>query len=68
MRGRGCGPPNRFLTVRFMSTTLQTPAQWAQNEFAFAPLGDQRRTKRLVKIATNLAAAPGPNFRNLFMK
>jgi Transposase DNA-binding/Transposase DDE domain len=42
-----------------MNTTLSTPAQWAQQEFALARLGDQRRTQRLVKIATRLAQNPG---------
>jgi hypothetical protein len=42
-----------------MNTTLSTPAQWAQQEFALACLGDQRRTQRLVKIATRLAQNPG---------
>jgi hypothetical protein len=42
-----------------MSTSLTTPAQWAQMEFALAQLGDQRRTQRLVKIATRLAQSPG---------
>jgi hypothetical protein len=41
------------------TTTLQPAGQWAQNEFAFAELGDPRRTKRLVNIATKLAANPG---------
>jgi hypothetical protein len=40
-------------------TTLQPAGQWAQNEFAFAELGDPRRSKRLVNIATKLAASPG---------
>lgn len=42
-----------------MNTTLSTPAQWAQQEFALAQLGDQRRTHRLVNIATRLAQNPG---------
>jgi hypothetical protein len=42
-----------------MSTCPTTPAQWAQMEFALAQLGDQRRTQRLVKIATRLAQSPG---------
>lgn len=42
-----------------MSTTLIPPGPWAQNEFAFAKLGDARRNKRLVNIATKLAAHPG---------
>jgi hypothetical protein len=49
-----------------MYTTLHTPAQWAQNEFGFAPLGDQRRTQRLVKIASNLAASPGGTLPQAF--
>jgi hypothetical protein len=35
------------------------PAQWAQMEFALVQLGDQRRTQRLVKLATRLAESPG---------
>lgn len=42
-----------------MSIHLSTPTQWAQAEFALAELGDQRRTERLVKIATRLAQNPG---------
>jgi hypothetical protein len=42
-----------------MNPTLSTPAQWAQQEFALARLGDQRRTQRLVKIASRLAQSPG---------
>ncbi len=43
-----------------MSTTTLKPAgQWAQEEFAFADLGEPRLNKRVVKIATNLAARPG---------
>jgi hypothetical protein len=34
------------------------PAQWAQAEFALAELGDQRRTNRLVTMATHLAQTP----------
>ena len=49
-----------------MNTTLLAPAQWAQNEFAFAPLGDTRRNKRLVKIATQLAAKPGGTLPQAF--
>jgi hypothetical protein len=40
--------------------------QWAQNEFAFAPLGDRRRTQRLVRIATQLAASPGGTLPQAF--
>jgi hypothetical protein len=42
-----------------MITTLSSPESWAQNEFGFVQLGDQRRNKRLVQIAENLAANPG---------
>ncbi len=49
-----------------MSTTLLPPGQWAQNEFGFAELGDGRRNKRLVKIATNLAATPGGTMPQAF--
>jgi len=41
------------------TTTLQPAGQWAQEEFAFANLGDHRLSKRLVNVATNLAANPG---------
>jgi hypothetical protein len=47
-------------------TTLQPPGQWAQNEFAFAELGDPRRTKRLVNIANKLAANPGGTLPQAF--
>jgi len=40
--------------------------QWAQNEFGFAELGDCRRNKRLVKIATNLATCPGGTLPQAF--
>ena len=41
-----------------MSTTLLTPAQWAEVEFGSAPLGDRRRAQRLVRIGTSLAQTP----------
>ena len=41
-----------------MSTTLLTPAQWAEVEFGSAPLGDRRRSQRLVRIGTSLAQTP----------
>jgi Transposase DNA-binding len=41
-----------------MTTSLLTPDQWAQTEFALAELGDQRRTQRLVKMASCLAQTP----------
>lgn len=49
-----------------MSTTLIPPGQWAQNEFAFAQLGDGRRTKRLMRIAAGLAAKPGGTLPQAF--
>lgn len=48
-----------FLTpTANMTTNLLAPAQWAQSEFALAELGDQRRTQRLVTLATCLAQTP----------
>jgi Transposase DNA-binding/Transposase DDE domain len=41
-----------------MTTSLLEPTQWAQSEFALAELGDQRRTQRLVTMATCLAQTP----------
>ena len=59
--------PNRFLSpIRYMNTTLLPPAQWAQSQFGFAALGDGRRSKRLVKIATQLAAHPGGTLPQAF--
>jgi hypothetical protein len=49
-----------------MSTTLLPPAQWAQQEFAFAQLGDQRRNQRLVNIAEHLAANPSGTLPQAF--
>src|SRR5580700_9084510 len=49
-----------------MSTSLIPPAQWAQIEFGFAQLGDQRRNKRLVNIAQHLAAHPGGTLPQAF--
>jgi len=40
--------------------------QWAQNEFGFAKLGDSRRNRRLVNIATHLAAKPGGTLPQAF--
>ena len=45
---------------------LLRPDQWAQNEFASAALEDKRRTKRLVKIGTRLAAKPGGTLPQAF--
>ena len=41
-----------------MTTSLLAPAQWAQTEFALAELGDRRRTRRLVQMASCLARSP----------
>ena len=49
-----------------MSTLLIPPAQWAQQEFGFAHLGDQRRNKRLMNIAEHLAANPGGTLPQAF--
>ena len=49
-----------------MTNTLLRPAQWAESEFALAQLGDQRRTQRLVKIATNLVQQPGGTLPQAF--
>jgi hypothetical protein len=49
-----------------MSTSLLPPGQWAQQEFALAELGDQRRNKRLVNIAQSLAANPGGTLPQAF--
>jgi len=49
-----------------MSTNLTAPSQWAQTEFGLAQLGDQRRTKRLIKIAAGLAQSPGGTLPQAF--
>jgi hypothetical protein len=49
-----------------MSTMLLPPAQWAQNEFGFAQLGDKRRNQRLVNIAEHLATHPGGTLPQAF--
>lgn len=41
-----------------METTLSAPAHWAEHEFAAVPLGDARRTHRLVRVAAALAQCP----------
>lgn len=47
-------------------TTLEPASQWAQEEFAFADLGEPRLNKRVVKIATNLALSPGGTLPQAF--
>jgi hypothetical protein len=49
-----------------MIDSLLPPAQWAQNEFAFAQLGDARRNKRLMHIAGRIAANPGGTLPQAF--
>jgi hypothetical protein len=49
-----------------MSTTLLPPGPWAQCEFGFAQLGDQRRNQRLVNIAEHLAGSPGGTLPQAF--
>jgi Transposase DNA-binding/Transposase Tn5 dimerisation domain len=49
-----------------MINSLMPPAQWAQTQFGFADLGDQRRTNRLVKIGQALAANPGGTLPQAF--
>jgi hypothetical protein len=49
-----------------MRTTLQPAGQWAQEAFAFANLGDPRLSKRLVNVATKLAANPGGTLPQAF--
>ena len=39
-------------------TTLHQPAQWAQLEFSNTQLGDPRRSRRLVQVASALAQCP----------
>ena len=51
-----------------MNTALAPAAQWAQHEFGFARLGDQRRNKRLVSVATHLAANPGGTLPQAFRR
>jgi hypothetical protein len=49
-----------------IENTILPAAQWAQNEFGFAQLGDKRRNKRLVNIATHLAEKPGGTLPGTF--
>ena len=41
-----------------MHTALMEPREWATQEFGGAELHDERRSRRLVKVATRLAAGP----------
>jgi len=38
------------------------PERWAEQEFGGAPLGDRRRTKRLIQSATEMAKSPTASF------
>src|SRR3974390_1275445 len=49
-----------------MSIFLTSPATWAQEQFGFAQLGDKRRNKRLIKVATHLAANPSGTLPQAF--
>jgi hypothetical protein len=49
-----------------MNTALASASQWAQHEFGFAQLGDLRRSRRLVSVATQLAANPGGTLPGAF--
>jgi hypothetical protein len=49
-----------------MDTALKTPAQWAESQFGSAKLGDRRRTRRLVKMATSLAQRPAGTLPQAF--
>lgn len=49
-----------------ITTTLEPASQWAQEEFAFADLGEPRLNKRIVKIAGKLAAHPGGTLPQAF--
>ena len=49
-----------------MSNTLLAPAQWAQEEFALAGLGDRRRTQRLVNMATQWVQSPSGTLPQVF--
>lgn len=40
-------------------SVLTDPQQWALAQFGHAELGDKRRTKRLVKISTDIASSAG---------
>jgi Transposase DNA-binding len=41
-----------------MSSLTLDVSQWAEQQFGTCELGDKRRTKRLVKLATQVATKP----------
>jgi len=49
-----------------MYTYLHCPEHWAQLEFGAAQLGDLRNNKRVMNIATHLAARPGGTLPQAF--
>lgn len=51
--------------LEFRLSSLQ-PRQWADQNFAAAPLGDVRRSRRVADYAAALAARPGLSIPNLF--
>ena len=48
-----------------ISTNFCDPLRWAQTQFAGAPLGDQRRSARLVQVAAGWARQPGASIARL---
>ena len=49
-----------------MPRSIWPPAQWAQATFEAAELGDQRRTQRLIQMASRLAEHPGGTLPQAF--
>ena len=49
-----------------METGLVEAKAWAEAEFAGAQLGDQRRTKRLIRVASSLAECPSGTLPSAF--
>lgn len=49
-----------------MEINLLAPEAWAQAQFGLAQLGDERRQKRLVKVAAQLARQPGGTLPQAF--
>ena len=41
-----------------MVAAIPAPAEWAQQQFSEVALGDVRRTRRAVKLATQMATQP----------
>ena len=51
-----------------MATTLMSSTDWAAAEFGCAELGDPRRCRRLVRVATNLAENPQGTLPGAFQR